>query len=48
MFLKKKRKSMLGMDMDMDFDMASVLKAVAVGTVIYQAAKFMIHEMTDD
>jgi len=48
MFHKKKRKSMLGIDMDMDMDMASMLKAVAVGAVIYQAAKFMIHEMTDD
>ncbi|HWR09380.1 hypothetical protein [Sporomusa sp.] len=48
MFHKKKRKSMLGMDMDMDMDVTSVLKAVAVGAVIYQAAKFMIHEMTED
>ncbi len=48
MFQRKKRKSMLGMDMDMDFDMVSVFKAVAVGAVIYQAAKFMINEMTDD
>lgn len=48
MFHKKKRRSMLGMDMDMDMDVASVLKAVAVGAVIYQAAKFMIHEMTED
>lgn len=50
MFHKKKRNSMLGMDMDMDmdFDMTSMLKVVAVGAVIYQAAKFMINEMIDD
>ncbi|SDD98328.1 hypothetical protein [Sporomusa acidovorans] len=48
MFHRKKRKSMLGMDMDMDFDMTSMLKVVAVGAVIYQAAKFMINEMTSD
>ncbi|WP_425059340.1 hypothetical protein SCACP_40230 [Sporomusa carbonis] len=46
MFTRKKRKSL--MDMDMNLDIASMLKAVAVGAVIYQAAKFMIHEMTDD
>lgn len=46
MFHKKKRRSML--DMDMDFDMYSVIKAVAVGTIIYQAAKFMLHELADD
>ncbi|WP_371375335.1 hypothetical protein [Sporomusa aerivorans] len=48
MFYRKKRKSVLGMDMDMDFDVASVLKAVAVGAVVYQAAKFMIQGITDD
>lgn len=48
MFYRKKRKSMLGMDMDMDFDMTSMLKVVAVGAVIYHAAKFMINEMTND
>ena len=48
MFHKKKRNSVLGMDMDMDFDMTSMLKVVAVGAVIYQAAKFMINEMIDD
>lgn len=47
MFYKKKRNSMLGMDMDMNMDVTSVLKALAVGAVIYQAAKFMIHEITD-
>ncbi|WP_371364774.1 hypothetical protein SRRS_53500 [Sporomusa rhizae] len=48
MFHRKKRKSMLGMDWDMDMDMGSMLKAVALGAVIYQAAKFMFHDMTDD
>lgn len=46
MFYRKKRKSLLGMDTDLD--MTSMLKVVAVGAVIYHAAKFMIHEMTDD
>jgi ribosome-associated toxin RatA of RatAB toxin-antitoxin module len=48
MFHKKRRNSLLGMDMDMDFDMTSMLKAVAVGAIIYQAAKMMINEMIDD
>lgn len=48
MFHRKRRKSIMDMGMDMDFDMTSVIKAVAVGAVIYQAAKFMINEMTDD
>ena len=48
MFRKKRRNSMLGMNMDMDFDMTSMFKVVAVGAVIYQAAKFMINEMIDD
>ncbi|TWH46432.1 MULTISPECIES: hypothetical protein [Sporomusa] len=46
MFHKKKRNSML--NMDMDFDMTSMLKVVAVGAFIYQAAKFMINEIIDD
>ncbi|CVK21748.1 MULTISPECIES: hypothetical protein [Sporomusa] len=44
MFHRKKHKSL----MDMDIGLTSVLKAVAVGTVIYQAAKFMINELADD
>lgn len=48
MFHRKKHKSMMGMDMDLDLDMTSMLKVVAVGAVIYHAAKFMINEMIDD
>ena len=48
MFHKKRRNSMFGMDMDMDFDMTSMLKVVAVGAIMYHAAKFMITEMVDD
>jgi hypothetical protein len=39
---------MMGMDMNMDMDMTSMLKTIAAGVVIYQAAKFMVQEMTDD
>lgn len=46
MFHRKKHKSL--MDMDMDIGITSVLKAVAVGAVIYQAAKFMINELAED
>jgi hypothetical protein len=48
LFHKKRRHPLLGMDMDMDFDMTSMLKVVAVGALMYQAAKFMITEMIDD
>lgn len=46
MLHRKKQKSL--MDMDFDIGITSVLKAVAVGAVIYQAAKFMINEIADD
>lgn len=46
MFHRKKRNSMLNMDMDLD--MTSMLKVVAVGAVIYHAAKFMVNEIIDD
>lgn len=48
LFQKKRRNSLLGMDMNMDFDMPSMLKVVAVGAIMYHAARFMITEMIDD
>ena len=48
MFHRKKRNSLLGMNMDMDLNMTSMFKIVAASTVIYQAAKFMINEIIAD
>ena len=45
MFLNRKRNLM--MDMDMDMDMKSMVKVAVVGVVIYQATKYVMHQLMD-
>ena len=47
MFLKRKRNSMMDMDLDMDIHMKSMVKVAVVGVVIYQATKFVINQFMD-
>ncbi len=46
MFLRKKRNLM--MDMNMDVNMKSMVKVAMAGLVIYQAAKFAMHQFVDE
>jgi len=50
MFLKRQGHSLMDMDMDMDMDfhMKSMVKMVVAGVVLYQAAKFVMHQLRDD
>lgn len=48
MFFRKKRHSIMGMNMDADMDMMSAIKIVAAGALIYHTARFMFKEMIDE
>lgn len=50
MFLNSKHKSIFGKhrEIPMDVDVLSVVKVAAAGAVLYQAARFMLHEITHD
>lgn len=44
----KRKRSLFGMDREEDLPVMSVVKAVAVSALVYQAAKYVISEFVED